>query len=233
MTRRCFYQWEEASGLTELLPMINLIAQIQAAAADKGGSADAYIKEIILQLKDILHRIDVLEGDAAWHTKVFLGVVAVIAWFGWKELRRMTLVAAKNVEEKVKARVDTAVAEANEAVAKAKAELSELERRAGTKIYIESGEEEFKLEGGYISAWIRFKTKFPRIPQVFVTEANAGHWIYMKVDNRDLDRFQWAGTSLIPQKAGDAPHRHVGKIQWVAILTEEAKKPTPTAPTPA
>lgn len=212
--------------------MIKYIAQIQAAAADKSGSVDTYIKEILLQLKDAFHRIDVLENDTAWHGKIFLAVVAVLAWFGWAEFKRMREAAAAAVESQIKEKFDAAHKEAQVLLAKANEQIAELERRAGTKIYMESGWEDFKLKGNYISAWIRFKTKFPRVPQVFVTEAKAGHWIYMKVDNTDIDRFQWAGSSLISAREGEE-HAHEGRIQWVAILTEEVQTPAPvTAPPP-
>jgi hypothetical protein len=174
---------------------------------------------------EILHRLDILERDVYWHGLVASTIFVVL---GLGTVGAFVQLWA-SVKKKVHDEVEKRAKEADGLLTNAKKEISELKKAIGTTIAVESGVIEFRFGApphNYASHTVSFKSKFPQVPQVFVTEANAGDWVYMKVDSVELDRFIWAARTLTGQPSN--PDRVV-RLNWVAIHTEVLSMQAPHA----
>ena len=200
------------------IPDYTMNAILAAIAADD-------LKSVVLELKEVLHRLDVLERDAHWHEII---ATSVFVFFGLSTIGALWRLWS-SVEKKVHDEVEKRAKEADGLLTTAKNEIAELKRAIGTKVLIESGLIEFTFGTAphvYASHTVLFKSKFPQMPQVFVTEANAGDWVYMKVDKVEIDRFVWAARTLTGQPSN--PDRVV-RLNWVAVHTEVLSLDEPKA----
>jgi hypothetical protein len=155
----------------------------------------------------------------------FVGLSALLAVFLW--VRALII---KKVEHRVDDRISSELKESaipkleNDARAALKnsaaimSELRGLADSAAGQWLMDTGERLVTFNVGYLAVEEKFAITFPAIPQILVGEANAGAWVFVKVDAKHRDRFTWAATVL----GTSHPLPYTTRVQWIAISRKTA-----------
>jgi hypothetical protein len=206
---------------------------------------DADVVRVLTELKELFQRVTALEHRLNGYVVTLAAVFAICGFIGWRQIKAWVNDAVKRAVDPVKARVDAEVStylerrkkemtvseveldvymrRAAEASNDIRAIVENAKANAQDVLLWETGEDTLVLTGSnYANRLVKFRRPFPEEPQVFVGEANAGEWVYAKVDEKHPDRFVWAARSL-----SGGPINYTTRIQWFAVAKVPTMKPPP------
>lgn len=169
------------------------------------------LKSIVLELKDLNHRVDFLVKDLEHYVALGQLILAAVCFVGLAGLAYLWRHAKRKIDEQIKVCISAAqakISKIDELVSIANANVVD------SRVRWETGDYTIKFIGhNYIAVTIPFKTTFREAPQIFIGECAAGNWIFVKVDEKSKSSFKFAARTL-----DGAPANYETHIQWLAIL---------------
>ncbi|HTQ30200.1 MAG TPA: hypothetical protein VMI53_03235 [Opitutaceae bacterium] len=169
------------------------------------------------ELKDLIQRVTVIEQNWKIYAWVFATAGALLAIVAGIRLQNLFKWAEKKAQDKVTAAIEksqlaTAEEAAAECINSAKAAKTAIEHERSQTVsagmaarqqigeviadehtpglLVQYGENEISLVNeNYRRAEITFAKEFPAVPSIFVGEAVAGEWIFVKVDSKSTKGF--------------------------------------------